>query len=111
MDLQTRPHLVLLLLVVLAFVQRSQGLSCTVCNLEKCSPPPTFCLWGAVIDACDCCTVCGQGILEDCGGAQGHGVCGNSLYCLEAEDLNRPGICLKHGMPIPGFFLAKKPQN
>ncbi|XP_076031862.1 venom protein 302-like [Oratosquilla oratoria] len=94
MDLQTRPHLVLLLLGVLAFVQRSQGLDCIPCSDTVCDPPkPVNCKWGTQKDVCGCCLVCAKGLGEVCGGPWfSSGRCARGLRCL--RDFKSEGVCI-----------------
>ncbi|XP_076038327.1 venom protein 302-like isoform X3 [Oratosquilla oratoria] len=100
MDIKTSPHLLLLLLGVLAFVQRIQGLSCLQCNKSDCPPlNPFTCPAGTESDVCGCCTVCAKAQYEVCGGPWFiHGNCGRGLFCLRDEsDFNSDGICIRGG--------------
>ncbi|XP_076038475.1 venom protein 302-like [Oratosquilla oratoria] len=102
MDIKTSPHLLLLLLGVLAFVQRSQGLRCIKCSDTVCDHlNPATCLWGPKKDVCGCCLVCAKGLGEVCGGPWfSSGRCGRGLRCLRDEtDFNSEGVCQLQGTP------------
>ncbi|XP_076038349.1 venom protein 302-like [Oratosquilla oratoria] len=112
MGLQTRPHLLLLLLSIFAFVQRSQGLTCVPCHDVKCQPLiPSTCRAGTESDLCGCCNVCAKAQYDVCGGPWfAHGKCGKGLFCLRDEsDFNSDGICIRSGgKPIvfPGVHIS-----
>ncbi|XP_076038286.1 venom protein 302-like [Oratosquilla oratoria] len=95
MDIQTRPHLVLLLLVVLTFVQRTAGHPCE-CRGGCPKLDESECKYGMGKDTCLCCDVCLNGPGETCGGLFDiDGKCGTGLRCWKGP---RPshygkGIC------------------
>ncbi|XP_076038404.1 single insulin-like growth factor-binding domain protein-2 isoform X3 [Oratosquilla oratoria] len=84
MGLQTGPHLLLLLLGILAFVQRNQGLSCAPCDDVNCDPlDPATCPAGIAVGVCECCTICAKGPGQACGSVFGDTgeKCGTGLRC------------------------------
>ncbi|XP_076038378.1 venom protein 302-like [Oratosquilla oratoria] len=106
MGLQTGPHLLLLLLGIISFVQSIQGLSCPLCDKSDCPPlNPFTCPAGTESDVCGCCTVCAKTQYEVCGGPWFiHGNCGRGLFCLRDEsDFNSDGICIRRGGRPIGF--------
>ncbi|XP_076038312.1 single insulin-like growth factor-binding domain protein-1 isoform X2 [Oratosquilla oratoria] len=106
MDIKTSPHLLLLLLGVLAFVQRTQGLRCIKCSDRVCDPLKSVnCKWGTQKDVCNCCTVCAKGLGEVCGGPWFHrGRCGRGLRCLRDDtDFNSEGVCVRGGKTKVSF--------
>lgn len=80
------------------------GLSCNhPCSSAQCSHIVTSnCAYGLVLDECGCCSVCGKGPGQLCGGIDNiEGRCGPGLECvpLEEEGLSQaelaqiPGLC------------------
>ncbi|XP_076038367.1 single insulin-like growth factor-binding domain protein-2 isoform X2 [Oratosquilla oratoria] len=105
MGLQTGPHLLLLLLLlgILAFVQRSQGLDCIPCSDTVCDPPkPVNCKWGTQKDVCGCCLVCAKGPGEECGGPWFvRGRCAMGFRCLQR--VKSEGFCIWVRKPKASF--------
>lgn len=64
---------------------------CDECDAGACEPPQE-CLAGRVMDACNCCYVCGRREGERCDSEDlnlmGYGKCGDNLECRVRNDLD-----------------------
>ncbi|XP_068232963.1 uncharacterized protein [Palaemon carinicauda] len=99
----SRTHLFVVILVIAA-VHESHGLSCLGCNPADCRIPLN-CNYGLVKDICYCCDVCAKGPGEECGGIWGlRGQCGDAFICDNSHSREMqpdypvdflPGVCIE----------------
>ncbi|XP_023213123.1 single insulin-like growth factor-binding domain protein-2 [Centruroides sculpturatus] len=75
------------------------SLTCLPCGTYDCNNKTEIeCPVGIVIDACNCCAVCGKNENELCGGfSYLKGRCGRGLYCYteNGSPATTDGICKK----------------
>ncbi|XP_053635505.1 venom protein 302 [Cherax quadricarinatus] len=82
------------LLLLLALLHLSAGLSCPRCNRSKC--PEVTCPGSVGSDICGCCPKCFKVLGEPCGGIWNHaGLCDEEFICSNPSNLRdqTPGEC------------------
>ncbi|XP_047489685.1 single insulin-like growth factor-binding domain protein-2 [Penaeus chinensis] len=75
---------------------------CPPCQNALCPEPPDACRYGAVKDACSCCSVCAKGPGELC--SLPASPCASDLSC-------QLGICLPDFEVLSRFIRAADPQT
>ncbi|XP_069945713.1 insulin-like growth factor-binding protein 7 [Cherax quadricarinatus] len=82
------------LLLLLALLHLSAGLSCPPCNRAEC--PEVTCSLSVGEDICGCCPTCLKGLGEPCGGIWNHaGSCDQEFVCSNPPNFSdqRAGEC------------------